>query len=100
MNFDMMSPGQSAVYYTGRSLAASNCDKKKEALDLYLNGEAELTQRKTKIKERGWKNMSEFFYEVDGFEYIITKRVNKVLHEKLMTRNNYYNVLKIASDKK
>lgn len=93
MNFDMMDAGQSVVYFRGRTITTDNGKEKYEAMKLYLNGYAELTQKKVKIKTKEFIDGKEVTYDVDGFEYIITKRRNPIDKLKLMTRQNYYNVL-------
>lgn len=57
-----LEPGESAVYFTGHSIATSSIEAKYTAMEMYMRDEAELTQRRLNDAPIG------------VYDYIFTKR--------------------------
>lgn len=75
LDLNNLEPGQTAVYYTGMSIAKVSCENKYTAFQMYMRGEAELTQKK--ISE-------------GVFEYRITKRREQEKRHLVERREEYY----------
>lgn len=87
INLDNLAAGESAVYYTGQCIARSSVEAKYTAWEMYMRGEAELTTRKVKIDMETKEGRK---YTMDGFDYICTKRREKVPAYILNYRQAHY----------
>jgi len=88
-----LQPRESLVYYTGTCIAKSDCEEKHLAFQMYLDGDAELTQRTVNFPQTVHKNGESFQVLTKGFEYIITKRTTQSSNVKLMERKAHYDKL-------
>jgi hypothetical protein len=77
-NLDDLVPGETVVYFTGLTLAGSHNEISRTAWDMYLRGDADLTQSR----------------RIDGkFDYLVTRRREKPSVRSMAVRNSYYNHL-------
>jgi hypothetical protein len=80
VNLDNLAPGETAVYFTGLSIAKSGSQAKYTAFEMYMRGEVELTQRRVAAKnDAGYT-----------FEYLCTKRHEKPSDRALTLRHAHY----------
>ena len=85
IDLNNLEPGQSAVYYTGLSLAQVSPESKFTAWQMYMRDEADLTQRRVQGGEGS--------VEQSKFEYIVTRRKTPPRQHVIDRRKSYYSGL-------
>jgi hypothetical protein len=87
INLDNLAPGETAVYFTGLSIAKSGSEAKYTAFEMYMRGEVELTQRRIAAK-------NDVGYT---FEYLCTKRHEKPSDRTLELRRSHYSRVAVSA---